>query len=249
MCVTVPMRVVSVADHNACCEAPGVRRDIGLDLLESAPVVGDYVLVHAGYALRIVSEADARETWALFDQITSALDRADASSIETPLDRARPCVREVTVLGLGNILLSDDGVGVHVARSLAMNPGSPSRLRALDGGTLGFRLMEALIQLDSVLIVDAAMLGERPGAMRLLDERELHENISRSGRMSAHEAGLADMLTLARIEGWAPRNLALLGVQPQRLEWGLQLSEQVAQSVPAVCRAAVETVLIWQAAA
>jgi hydrogenase maturation protease len=243
------MRVVSVADHNACCEAPGVRRDIGLDLLESAPVVGDYVLVHAGYALRIVSEADARETWALFDQITSAHDRADASSIETPLDRARPCVREVTVLGLGNILLSDDGVGVHVARSLAMNPGSPSRLRALDGGTLGFRLMEALIQLDSVLIVDAAMLGERPGAMRLLDERELHENISRSGRMSAHEAGLADMLTLARIEGWAPRNLALLGVQPQRLEWGLQLSEQVAQSVPAVCRAAVETVLTWQAAA
>jgi hydrogenase maturation protease len=67
--------------------------------------------------------------------------------------------------------------------------------------------------------------------------------------MSAHEAGLADMLTLARIEGWAPRNLALLGVQPQRLEWGLQLSEQVAQSVPAVCRAAVETVLTWQAAA
>jgi hydrogenase maturation protease len=158
-------------------------------------------------------------------------------------------MRGVTVLGLGNILLADDGVGVHVARSLAMNPGSPQGLRALDGGTLGFRLMEALTQSDSVLIVDAALLGEKPGAMRLLESHELHRHVSRSDRMSAHEAGLADMLTLAKLEGWSPRHLALLAIQPQSIDWGDALSEALAQSVPAACRQATDKVLSWLAAA
>ena len=158
-------------------------------------------------------------------------------------------VRDVTVLGLGNILLSDDGVGVHVARSLAMNPGSPRGLRALDGGTLGFRLMDVLTRSDSVLIVDAALIGEQPGAMRLLESQELHDHVSRSGRMSAHEAGLSDMLTLAKLEGWAPKNLALLGVQPQRIDWGEALSEPLAQSVPTACRTVIAKVLSWLEAA
>ncbi|MEJ1975485.1 MAG: hypothetical protein WDN49_04780 [Acetobacteraceae bacterium] len=66
--------------------------------------------------------------------------------------------------------------------------------------------------------------------------------------MSAHEAGLADLLTLAWLEGWAPMRLALLGIQPQRIDWGEQLSEPVAQSLPAACCAVVQTVLAWQAA-
>jgi hydrogenase maturation protease len=158
-------------------------------------------------------------------------------------------VRDVTVLGLGNILLSDDGVGVHVARSLAMNPGAPSGLRALDGGTLGFRLLEALIRSDSVLIVDAGLMDEPPGAMRLLQSRDLHEHVCRGGRLSAHEAGLVDLLTMARLEGWQPANLALLCVQPERIDWGEELSESVARSVPSACRAAIQTTLNWQAAA
>jgi len=157
--------------------------------------------------------------------------------------------RHVTVLGLGNILLSDDGIGVHVARSLAMNPGSPQGLRALDGGTLGFRLMEALTQSDSVLIVDAALLGEKPGAIRLLERDELQRHVSRNGRMSAHEAGLSDMLTLARLEGWAPRHLALLAVQPETIDWGDALSEALARSVPTACRQATDKVLSWLATA
>jgi hydrogenase maturation protease len=172
-----------------------------------------------------------------------------AVEAEEKLGRIWPCVRNVTVLGLGNILLSDDGVGVHVARSLAMNPGAPQGLRAIDGGTLGFRLMEALTQSESVLIVDAALLGEPAGAMRLLESQELHDHVSRSGRVSAHEAGLSDMLTLARLEGWAPKHLALLAVQPQLVDWGDALSEAVAQSVPAACRKATDKVLSWLAAA
>jgi hydrogenase maturation protease len=169
-------------------------------------------------------------------------------SIEQTFLPAMRRARDVTVLGLGNVLLSDDGVGVHVARSLAMNPGAPSGLRALDGGTLGFRLAETFSRSDSLLFVDAALFGAPPGAMRLLRERELHEHVRRGDRLSAHEAGLVDLLTMAMAEGWKPAHLALLGVQPKRIDWGVELSEPVAQVVPTVCRAVIQTTLSWQSA-
>jgi hydrogenase expression/formation protein HypC len=70
MCLALPMRILSIDGHTACCEEKGVRRDVSLSLLGDEDVaVGDYVLVHVGYALQIVSADDARATWELFDQI------------------------------------------------------------------------------------------------------------------------------------------------------------------------------------
>jgi len=151
------------------------------------------------------------------------------------------------VLGLGNILLGDDGIGVQVVRHLANAPDTPPGLRPVDGGTLGFRLLAALMDADAVIVVDAAQVGDPAGTICLLDQLVLAEHVGRGGRMSAHEAGLVDLLTLARLDGWAPVRLALLGIQPQRIDWGEQLSGPVARSFPAACRAVVRTVLAWQA--
>jgi len=126
--------------------------------------------------------------------------------------------RDVLVLGLGNTLLADDGVGVHVVRQLAGDPDTPPCLRTLDGGTLGFRLMDALTRSESVILVDAAQLRAPAGTLRLLDGHALADHVSRGGRMSAHEAGLVDLLTLARLMGWIPTHLAL----PRRLERATQ---------------------------
>jgi hydrogenase expression/formation protein HypC len=82
MCITIPMRIVSVEGVSGCCEARGVRRKVRLDLLESQAVVGDYILIHAGYALQAMTEADAHATWKLFDEIISTLDQAAASTRE-----------------------------------------------------------------------------------------------------------------------------------------------------------------------
>jgi hydrogenase maturation protease len=171
------------------------------------------------------------------------------NEIENPILPATREVRDVTVLGLGNVLRSDDGVGVHVVRSLAMNPGAPSGLHALDCGAPGFRLAQTLIRSDFILFIDAARFGAPPGAMRLLRERELHEHVCRGGRLSAHEAGMVDLLAMAMAEDWEPGHLAFLCVQPERIEWGLALSEPVAQAIPRVCRAAIQTALSWQSAA
>jgi len=153
---------------------------------------------------------------------------------------------EVLVLGLGNILLGDDGIGVHVVRRLAADPDAPAGLRPLDGGTLGFRLMETFARSNAILLVDAAELGEPAGSIRLLELDALDRHIRRGGRVSAHEAGLVDLLTLARLEGCAPAHLALLGVQPKRIDWDEALSLPVARALPAVCRLAIEKVRQWQ---
>ena len=79
MCLAVPMRIVSIEGHKACCEAKGIRREVSLTLLDGQAVaVGDHILVHVGYALQTVDAAEALATWDLLDEITAALDRADA---------------------------------------------------------------------------------------------------------------------------------------------------------------------------
>jgi len=76
MCLAVPMRIVRIDRHMACCEAKGVRRTVSLSLLGDADVaVGDYVLVHVGYALQTVSAEEAAATWDLFDQLALELDQ------------------------------------------------------------------------------------------------------------------------------------------------------------------------------
>jgi hydrogenase expression/formation protein HypC len=79
MCLAVPMRIISLHGHGACCEAKGVRRDVSLTLLGDGPVsIGDHVLVHVGYAIQTITAADARSTWDLFDEIAATLDEASA---------------------------------------------------------------------------------------------------------------------------------------------------------------------------
>ena len=157
-----------------------------------------------------------------------------------------PADREVLVIGLGNILLGDDGIGVHVVRRLVTNPDIPSGLRPLDGGTLGFRLMDAFARWDAILLVDAAELGEPAGTIRLLERDALNRHVLRGGRVSAHEAGLVDLLTLAKLEGHAPSHLALLGVQPERIDWNETLSVPLARALPVACQMAIDTVLQWR---
>jgi hydrogenase maturation protease len=122
-------------------------------------------------------------------------------------------------------------------------------MRLLEGGTLGFRLMAAITASQCVIVVDAEQLNERPGTVRLLHHQALADHVSRGGRMSAHEAGLVDLLTLARLEGWAPARLALLGIQPKVVDWGDRLSLPVSRSLPLACRAVIRTARAWQAAA
>jgi len=168
---------------------------------------------------------------------------------ERPLQERRRSGGDVLVVGLGNLLLGDDGVGVHAVRLLAADRSTPGFLRPLDGGTLGFRLLDAVRKSDAALFIDAAELGQPPGTIRLLEGDALRACTGHGGRFSAHEAGLIDLLMLARMDGWAPTHMAVLGIQPCRIDWDAQLSEMVSGALPAACRMAIHTVRRWRYAA
>ncbi len=155
---------------------------------------------------------------------------------------------DIMVIGLGNILLADDGIGVHAVRRLAQADPIEG-LQLIDGGTLGFRLLQTVTASEAVLFIDAAELDEPAGAVRLLHEEDLALHILRRGRISAHEAGLVDLLTLARLDGWRPKYVAVLAVQPNRIDWGTELSMQLRDALPIVCRKALSTVQRWCGAA
>lgn len=75
MCLAVPMRIITLCGYSALCEARGIRRDVSLFLLEeNSMAAGDFVLVHVGYAIQMISVAEADASWQLYDEITASLD-------------------------------------------------------------------------------------------------------------------------------------------------------------------------------
>jgi hydrogenase maturation protease len=150
----------------------------------------------------------------------------------------------VLVLGLGNALLSDDGVGVHAVRRLeASYAPAPSGVACRDGGTIGLALLGEIEDADSLIIVDAARFGGSPGAIELFEQERFDARI-RSGRQSAHDLALSELIDAARLTGGLPERRALLGVEPASVAWGLEPTPAVAAALPKV----VEILRDWVAA-
>jgi hydrogenase maturation protease len=155
-------------------------------------------------------------------------------------------VTKVLVLGVGNSLLTDDGVGVHAAARLRLETPMPPDVTILDAGTLSFSLLPALEQSDALIAIDAARGGGEPGEVRVREGDEVERFLQRSGR-SVHEVGLSDLLDMARLSGQLPGRRVLIGVEPQVIDWGLGLSAPVAAALPRCVDLAVEFIGRWQA--
>lgn len=160
-----------------------------------------------------------------------------------------PPPRPILVLGLGNVLLRDEGLGVHVLRVLADLPW-PAEVELSDGGTAGLNLVDRLAGRRVVIVVDALDSLDPPGTIRRLRPPEL-ASVSPAA-LSLHEAGLLEALAAARCVGCAPQEVIVLGVQPGVVDWGLELSPAIAAVVPKLIemvKAEVAAALASQAAA
>jgi len=143
----------------------------------------------------------------------------------------------VVVLGIGNSLLADDGAGVHAIRCLReMLP--DAGIEWIDAGTLNFTLLHYLDHARALVVIDAAELGEKPGTVRVYQGAEMDQLVGAGRRNSVHEAGLADLLAMARLKDCLPEHRALITVQPQRIDWGEALSPPVAAALPGICERA-----------
>ena len=135
----------------------------------------------------------------------------------------------VVVLGLGNILLRDEGVGVRVVEALAQRYAIPAEVEVVDGGTAGMDLLNTLAGCDHLLICDAVRTGAPPAAVVKLATAEVP--VLFLTRFSPHQLGLADVLATLVLTGEAPGTVNLVGVVPVDLELGIELSSEVAAVV------------------
>ncbi len=150
---------------------------------------------------------------------------------------------ETLVLGLGNILLRDEGVGVRVVERLQELYEFPAGVRVLDGGTLGLDLMLYVEEADRLLVIDAVDLGGDAGTMVHLEGEEVPAFLS--VKISPHQLGLSDLLAAARLRDIYPQELVLWGVQPAVIDVGLELSPVVAAQVDVLVDKAVQELRQW----
>jgi len=132
----------------------------------------------------------------------------------------------VLVLGAGNILLSDEGIGVRVVEALQDRYSIPDAVEVLDGGTCGMGLLDVLAGRDHLIIVDAVNTGRPPGTLVRLADDEIPAAFRT--KSSPHQLGLQDVLALLHLLDKAPRRLTVIGVQPSSLDLSLELSPLVA---------------------
>ena len=135
------------------------------------------------------------------------------------------------VLGLGNILLRDEGVGVRVVEAMERMD-LPPEVELFDGATAGLDLLDVLADRCKVIVIDAIDDDSEPGTVVRLSPEDL---ASRNGRgVSLHEIGLMETLTVARQLGIAPQELVVFGISPKDVSCGLALSPETARLVPEI---------------
>ena len=150
----------------------------------------------------------------------------------------------VLVLGIGNPLHADDGAGVHAAQQLVDRAGGRSDVTIIDAGTLSFPLLPALRNADALIAIDAVRDGGRPGDTCVCEGEDFDRFLRRSGR-SVNEVGLADLLERARRCGQLPAHRVLIGVEPDVVDWGQELSAPVAASLSHCVDLALEFIERW----
>lgn len=147
------------------------------------------------------------------------------------------------VLGLGNTLNKDEGLGVHALHLLEAELGQPEGVELLDGGVLGLNLLMLVEDCRYLLVLDAVNAGKQPGT--LIELRKEQIPLFAGVRMSEHQITFQEVLGLASIREHLPEYLHLIGIQPDDLSIGVGVSPTVAVALPAVCERAAAVLKEW----
>ncbi len=151
----------------------------------------------------------------------------------------------ILVLGIGNTLLSDEGIGIHVIRAAEATLAADD-ITFLDGGTLSFTLAGPIEDADALIVVDAAQLKSPAGTVRLLEGEEMDRFLMSNRKSSVHEVGLTDLRAIALLAGHWPERRAMVAIQPEKLDWGELPTPAVAEAIPQACRHIEDVVGAWR---
>ena len=148
----------------------------------------------------------------------------------------------IGVVGLGNLMRTDDAVGMLAIERLKVDLQLPAGVRLIEGGTLGLDLLHPLHGITHLLAIDAIDAGAEPGTvLRFAGEAIADLPASKS----VHLLGFSDLIGAMRLTGDAPEEIVVLGVQPSRIEWGTQLTATVERALPLLMEAALQQIARW----
>lgn len=149
----------------------------------------------------------------------------------------------ILVMGLGNLVMSDDGLGSRVISELEKRFSPPDQVVLLDGGTLGLDLLPRLEGIDKLLIIDALQMGAEPGTLFRLEGEEVPRAFA--NKLSVHQMGLQDLLAVAELQGHLPGELVVLGAQAAVIEMRMELSPPVEAALEKVIAAVLTELERW----
>ena len=138
----------------------------------------------------------------------------------------------IVVLGVGNILLTDEGLGVHVIEDLKANYTFTPQISLIDGGTMGMELLTYMRGMKKILLIDAVNGGEAPGTIYEFPHRELERYFT--DHISVHEVGMQDILRIRAIQENPLEDAIVIGVEPESLDVGFEPSVPVQKALPEV---------------
>jgi hydrogenase maturation protease len=150
---------------------------------------------------------------------------------------------KILLLGLGNIVMRDDGVGVHAANAIKERYRFTPDVEVLDGGTLGLDLLHRFEGREKLLILDAVNFKEEPGYIGVLDDDEIPSRLFQ--KLSVHHIGLSDLLFAAKLKDLTPAKMRLIGIQPGIIEVGLEMTEAVGNKIEDLIGCAIRTLEEW----
>jgi len=138
--------------------------------------------------------------------------------------------KNLLVLGVGNILLHDEGIGVHVVHDLEQNYIFSEEITLLDGGTLGMRLLDAMDKADYMIVIDTLCSGKAPGTISRLSGEKLRGRVA--AKNSQHQVSFLETIAYADFLGMLPETV-MIGCEPKDLSaWGTELSPEVVAVKP-----------------
>jgi hydrogenase maturation protease len=153
----------------------------------------------------------------------------------------------IVVLGIGNLLWADEGFGVRCIEALQQRYEFADHVRLVDGGTQGLYLLQHVQQADALLIFDAIDYGLPPGALRVIRDDEVPRFLG-AKKMSLHQTGFQEVLSLAQFTGKFPKHVLLIGCQPEELDdYGGSLRPVVKAAMQTALTLAVQALTQWGA--
>jgi hydrogenase maturation protease len=144
----------------------------------------------------------------------------------------------ILVLGIGNVLLTDEGIGVRALNELQRRYTFPENVELLDGGTAGIELLRHIRNRDYLIIIDAMKFDQEPGTVSRVEGEDVPAAFRT--RISPHQLGLSDLLAAAMLTDELPKKLVLFGVEPENLDIGLDLTDTVEASLEELMGAIID---------